>query len=102
MDVDDIGEGDNALLCHTDKADCCTNMRGQVRAGEWYFEDMRVGPLGNPTRNNLFYRNRGTRVVRLNLRGSPPRSERGRFRCTVPDANNITQTLFVNIGMYQT
>ena len=100
MDVDDIGEGDNALLCYTNKTDCCGLPN---RAGEWYFpgnEDMIVGTLGMPPRNNLFYRNRGQSVVLLHRRGSPP--ERGRFRCEVPDANNITQTLFVNIGMYQT
>ena len=99
VDVDDIGEGDDALLCHTNKAGCCGNPEFE-REGEWYFpgnEDMRVGTLGKPPRNNLFYRDRGTLVVRLNRRGSP--QERGRFRCEVPDTDDVMQIVFVNIGM---
>ena len=71
---------------------------GQTRDGEWYFtctQDMPVGRLG--TRNNVFYRDRGSSVVRLKRRGTT--SERGCFRCEVPDANNVTQTIFVNISM---
>ena len=100
VDVDDIGEGDAALLCHTNKTDCCMGHRN--RAGEWYFscnQDMKVGILGNPPlASSLFYRNRGLSVVRLNRHGNP--SQRGCFRCEVPDANNVNQTIFVNIGMF--
>ena len=99
VDVDDIGEGDNAgLLCHTNKTNCCGQRPN--RAGEWYFpnEDMKVEILALSPANNFFYRNRGQRVVRLNRRGSP--SERGLFRCEVPNANNVNQTIYVNIGMY--
>ena len=101
MNVDDIGEGDDALLCSTNKTDCCTNKMGQKRAGKWYFpctQDMEVGTLGDPARNNAFYRDRGSNVVRLNRRGSP--SERGCFRCELLDANNVTQMVFVTVGMF--
>ena len=105
VDIDNIGEGDNAaLLCHTNKTDCCGGYyrsHYSYRAGEWYFpctQDMKVDILGNTARNDTFYRNRGLSTVRLNRRGSP--SERGCFRCEVPDANNIIQLVFVNIGMY--
>ena len=103
MDVDDIGEGDDALLCHTNNTGCCTNYMGQKRDGEWYSScnqdnNMIVGTLGDPARNKAFYRNRSSSIVRLNRRGSP--SKRGCFRCEVPDDNNVTQTIFVNIGMY--
>ena len=57
---------------------------------------MKVGTLGHPPHNNVFYRDRGLQVVRLNRRGSPP--ERGCFRCKVPDDNDVDQTIFVNIG----
>ena len=51
------------------------------------------------TRNaNIFYRNRGQRVVRLNRIGNT--SKRGRFHCEVPDSNNIIQTFYVIIGMF--
>ena len=99
VDIDDIGEGAAALLCHTNKTDCCV---GQNRAGEWHFscnQDMKVGILGySPLASSLFYRNRGQSVVRLNRRGNP--SQRGCFRCEVPDASNVDQIIFVNIGMF--
>ena len=98
VDVDNIGENDAALLCHTNKIECCDFPN---RIGEWYFpcnKTMKVGTLGDPARNNTFYRNRGPSIVRLNCRGNP--SQRGCFRCEVPDANNVNQIIFVNIGMF--
>ena len=99
MDVDDIGEGNTAaLLCHTNKTNCCTNEMGQTRAGEWYFPNgTSVGVEG--ASQDEFYRNRGTQVVRLNHRQGTP-TERGRFRCEVPDSNNVMQTVYVNIGTF--
>ena len=96
--VDDIGEGDAAaLLCHTDKVDCCTDMMRQTRAGEWYFPNgTRVGTFGGF--QDEFYRNRGTQVVRLNRRQGTF-TERGLFRCEVPDSDNVTQSVYINIGM---
>ena len=103
VDVDNIGEGDAAaLLCRTNKTDCCTSKMGQTKAGEWHFscnQDMEVGILGDPPlADNLFYRNRNKSVVRLNRHGNP--SERGCFRCEVPDANDVHQIVFTNIGMF--
>jgi hypothetical protein len=99
VDVDDIGEGDdNALLCTTSNTNCCNQTN---RRGDWYFlgsTDMEVGTLGNLQASDKFYRNRGSGVVRLNRRGRT--SKRGRFRCEVPDANDKTQMVFVNIGMF--
>ena len=46
-----------------------------------------------------FYRERKTKVVHLNRRHGTS-TERGRFRCEVPDASNTMQTVYVNIGMY--
>ena len=37
MDVDDIGENDTALLCHTNKTDCCRGPLDHNKAGEWYY-----------------------------------------------------------------
>ena len=91
--VDDIGEGDDALLCHTNKIDCCRN---PYYYGEWYYPSgIQVGIYGHYY--DEFYRNRGTRVVRLNYRQGSF-TERGLFRCEVPDASNINQRIYVNIG----
>ena len=96
VDIEDIGESDDALLCSTDKTDCCTPDDG-TRAGEWYFPDeTKVSIRGANPPENLFYRNRGQSVVRLNRHGNP--SERGLFRCQVPDASNTMQSIYINIG----
>ena len=99
VDVDDIGEDDDALLCHTDKPDCCNPFLVYgIRAGEWYYPNgSRVGIQGGY--QDEFYRNRRAQVVRLNRRQGTF-TARGLFRCEVPDASGIIQTVFVNIGMY--
>ena len=95
MNIDAIGEDDAALLCHTDKHDCCVESN---KAGEWFF------PSGTQVRvknsSQEFYRNRGMQVVRLNHRqGSFTDLERGLFRCEIPDSSNMTQTVYVHIGI---
>jgi hypothetical protein len=101
VDVDDIGENGDALLCTTNNTNCCNKPMG-----EWYFpgsNNMTVGIKGNPPNNNEFYRNRGSGpgVVRLHRRRSSSKSKRGRFRCEVPDADNKMQMFFVNIGKFR-
>ena len=93
VDADDIGEGDDdALLCRTDRSSCCAS----PRAGEWYFPDgNKVNIEGSNPPENLFFRNRDKSVVRLNRRGNP--SERGLFRCQVPDAANNIQSVYIYI-----
>ena len=96
-----------ALLCVTDLVKCCRIQR----IGNWYF------PNGSAVRDiNLdriyskqlvtFRSIRGQNEfrsghqfygsVRLFRRYST--SIRGLFRCELPDANNVTQTLYANIG----
>ena len=95
MDVDAIGEGDDAaLLCHTDKPDCCGKPN---KAGEWYFPNGTL--VGVKTFTREFYRNRGMQVVRLNHRQGRSFTERGLFRCEIPDSSNMTQTVYVHIGI---
>ena len=76
--------------------DCCN---GSNKAGEWYFPNMKiVESIGekDPNSMSFFSRNRGNRVVRLRRNRSP--TERGLFYCLVPNANNVNQTIYVNIG----
>ena len=105
--VTDITEGgfgvtgmdDGGLLCITDRSDCCRvihnpNGGGQ---GEWYFPNgTSVQIQGTRYGDSIFYRNRDTKLVRLNRVGNP--SERGRFRCEVPNADGVMVNLYVNIG----
>ena len=97
---------DEALLCVTDLVDCCDTPR-TVR-GDWYYPDGRRVEL-NPAATVTFRANRGPYEetngqthygsVRLFRRyGSPP--GRGRFRCELPSAAHVYETLYVNIGEF--
>lgn len=97
VDVDNIGEDDNALLCHTNNSECCSSYYpGQIRAGEWYYPDGTYVGI-EAFYENEFYRNRGSQVVRLNHRQGDF-TQRGLFRCELPDSTWIQRTVYVNIG----
>ena len=98
MDVHDIGINQAALFCNTDKTDCCGEVPNRV--GEWYYPNgTKVGTEGG-SQADEFYRNRGTQVIRLNRRNDIVTGRHpGLFRCEVPDADNITQNIYINIGM---
>ena len=92
--ITDIGEGDTAsVLCFTDKTDCCRTFDGyRGPVGEWYFpNESSVGVLGY---GGSFYRNRGQSVVCLHWRHDAMMPT-GSFCCEVPDANNITQKIYI-------
>ena len=96
IDVDDIGSSEyDALICHTNKSSCCR----MERAGEWYFPNGTI--LGNKGSNyghiSYFYRDRGQGVVRLKRISYP--SERGNFKCEIPDSYGYRRTLHINISM---
>ena len=92
--LEDIGEWDDALLCLTDNRMCCA--RAQVPGGgilgDWYY------PNGTGVANSgvmwEFYRNRGPSVVRLNRRRG---GENGIYRCEIPDAAGVEQTMFIGV-----
>ena len=88
----------NALNCRTDLEACCNADDQMLPApvGEWYYPNGTALPfdtsLGGGT---TFRRNRGLMNVRLWRRNTPP--ERGRFHCELPNAQNVNQTVYVNI-----
>ena len=68
--VNDIGEGDNALLCVTVNPDCCKPPNGPLQ-GEFYYPNNNL--VNNQAAGDSLYRNRGLQVIRLNRRsGSVP------------------------------
>ena len=85
----DIGEGENALFCKTNKQDCCTNRYGQL----YYPNGVQV-----PIKKLLhgFYRNRGERIVRLN-RKKGILSPIGRYQCEIPDADGVLQNIYITL-----
>ena len=93
ISIDDIGEGSSALLCHTDRTDCCS---GANRYGEFiYPNNVAVGIL---SAGEAMYRNRGIQMIRLNRnRNSPLSPQTGLYRCVIPDSNGVPQSISINI-----
>ena len=93
--LEDIGEWDATLLCWTNLTTCCrypyTGYWGPS-VGNWFFpNETRV-----PSLHNLwgFYRSRGQMVISLHRsRGG----EEGIYRCEIPDAMNVTKTMYIGV-----
>ena len=92
-----IGTGSSGLHCNTNRSDCCRGADGGPH-GHWYHPDGRevMSYTAENYAVNFFFRDRATGTVRLNRNGNP--TDRGRFRCEIPDANGVTMILYVNIG----
>ena len=99
-DIPDVSGGggvadDSVLNCRTNLETCCNDTEPNVDApvGEWYYPD--GTPLSFDAGGATFRRTRGLMIVRLWRRDTP--TERGRFSCEVPNAQNVNQTVYVNI-----
>ena len=95
MTLEDISEGDNALLCINNYTACCqgpyTGEMGHV-LGNWFFPNgTRVPSVGE---NWNFYRTRGQMVVRMYRRRG---GVEGIYYCEIPDAMNVTQTMYIGV-----
>ena len=91
------------LFCHTNKRDCCRD----EQLGDWFY------PSGTTLKSftvntdkhvpEFFSRGRSQSRVIMVASGTPGLRtflgppERGRFHCEVPDANDVNQTVYVNI-----
>ena len=86
---------DSVLNCRTDLEACCNAGQQNLPAslGEWYYPNGTA--LDYDPGGATFRRNRGLMNIRLWRRHTP--TERGRFRCEVPNAQNVTQIVYVNI-----
>ena len=98
--LEDIGEGDYALLCITDNTACCARAQspGLVVLGDWYYPNRTGVPnaiVVSPDLQWEFYRNRGPSVVRMNRRRG---GVNGIYRCVIPDTAGFTQSMY--IGLY--
>ena len=93
--LEEIGEGDDALLCITNQTACCrcpyTGDMGPA-LGSWLFPNKtRVPSHGNRWD---FFRARGQMVVRINRKRG---GVNGIYRCVIPDAMNVTQTMYIGV-----
>ena len=99
--LEDIGEGDDALLCITNQTACCVppyaGGNGSV-FGNWFFPNGTRVPsdIVNETSGEEwnFYRDRGQMVVRMNRRRG---GEEGIYRCEIPISMNVTQTIYIGV-----
>ena len=99
VNVSHIGSFTNGpyLSCRTDNTRCCSIDYGE-RQGNWFYpngtqvDSYKSGTNSGP---KFFGRNRGSSSVNLFRGGSP--SERGRFRCEVPDAAGVNRSVYANI-----
>ena len=91
----DIGEESKSLFCITNNTKCCKKDGTFIKdaLGNWYFPDESAIPTGN---TNNFYKNRGPSVVRLHRRQNAS-GPNGIYHCTIPDNNEISQSIFVGI-----
>ena len=92
-----IGEGANALQCTTDNTTCCSNATGEMRAGEFFFQNGNRVPIKNISGSN-YYRTRGSGHILLHRRADATTTGPGQFRCSIPNANGIMVNLYINIG----
>ena len=98
--LEDIGEGDNALLCVTNNTACCSHAQvpGRGILGVWYYPNGTLLPnmiINNQSLRWDFYRNRGPSVVRMHRRRG---GVIGIYRCEIPDANGVYHHVYV--GLY--
>ena len=99
--LEDIGEGNDALLCITDQCNCCRPPHtGGVGSaiGNWFFPNGTRVPseslVPSVGKQWDFYRNRGWSVVRLNRRRG---GEEGIYRCEIPDTANVIQSIYIGV-----
>ena len=93
MKLEDIGKGNDALLCITNLTTCCQpDDTGRNALGNWYYPNGTRVP--STSANWDIYRTRGQMVVRMHHRRG---GVEGVYRCVVPDAMNVTQTIYIGV-----
>ena len=93
--LEDIGEDDDALLCITNQTACCrrpyTGEMGPT-IGDWFFPNVTQVPSSGVGWD--FHRTRGQMVVRMYRRRG---GVEGIYRCEIPDAVNVTRTIYIGV-----
>ena len=86
--VEAIGEGLDALVCFTNRENCCSG----VEAARWLLpDDTVVGGSGDGV-----YESRGLDILTLN-RQTGTELDSGLYRCEIPDAEGVNRTLYVGV-----
>ena len=96
MTLEDIGEGDDALLCVTDLPACCryyyTGYCWASVLGNWFF------PNGTRVQSSGvrwdFHRTSGWMVKRLQRRRG---GVDGIYHCVIPDKAGVNQNIYIGV-----
>ena len=99
MNLEDIGEDDDALLCITDLTACCQSPYTSEMGpdiGNWFFPNGTRVPNGDVNVTSGlqwdFYRTRGHSTILMHRRRG---GVTGIYRCEIPDALGVTQTIYI-------
>ena len=92
ISLQEIGEGERALICKTNKQDCCGTPPN--RFGEFHYPNGDQVPIRN--RQDKLYRQRGDREIYLNRRVDTT-SPSGTYSCVIPDVAGTIQTLYIDL-----
>ena len=97
MNLEDIGEEDDALFCKTNLTACChaSDTNNLPGLGNWFIPNGTKVPSSSSQWD--FYRTRGQMVVRMHRRRG---GVNGIYHCEIPDSMNVNQS--INIGVYNT
>ena len=95
MALEDIGEGDDALICVASLT--ASDFTGSSLRN-WFFPNGTRVPSRIVTHTSGeqwdFYRTRSEMVVRLNRKRG---GEEGIYRCEIPDAMNVIHTIYIGV-----
>ena len=92
LSLKEVGEGESALYCKTDKVECCAAQPN--RAGEFYYPSGEQVPIKRLQHG--FYRNRGDQLIRLNRREGIT-SPTGRYQCEIPNADDKMVKIYITL-----
>jgi hypothetical protein len=95
--ISQIAMSSGALLCRTDRTDCCGTGLGEIRRGEWLNPDNDM--VKTLQSGDDFYRNRGTSVMRLHRRNNAMQPT-GLYCCVVDSIVVMNDTTCVNLSEY--
>lgn len=93
VSFEDIGVGDNALYCITDRESCCSDADG----GDWILpgQSSIIGESGDVPSGD-FSTSRGRNAVLLNRRNEVT-GPTGLFTCRVLDSRGVIQSLYIGV-----
>ena len=94
ISLESLGDSNARLFCVTTQPFCCdTN-----RSGNWFPPSEGSEPLDSSPNTLHLYQSWGdNQSIQLNRPSGVNSTERGLYRCEVPDRDNITQILYVGI-----